>query len=175
MNDIERSVGSNRRLLEQGVELLERLTDEQYRERRGTWAAVGAQYRHVLEHYRCLFAGIDAGVVDYDGRARDQTLEVSRAAAIGATRALHTELATLPRRPGAEPIRVQMRSLSTGPQPEWAGSTLARELQFLVSHTVHHYALIKLLLSPDGIDMNPEFGVAASTLAHARAEQSCAR
>lgn len=53
--------------------------------------------------------------------------------------------------------------------PEWCGSTLHRELQFLVSHTVHHYALIVALLGRLSYELEPEhadFGIAPSTLAH---------
>ncbi|MBM4187475.1 MAG: hypothetical protein FJ206_09205 [Gemmatimonadetes bacterium] len=48
----------------------------------------------------------------------------------------------------------------------WSRSTLGRELQFLVSHSVHHFALIKLLLANDGPVLPREFGVAPSTLSH---------
>ena len=53
--------------------------------------------------------------------------------------------------------------------PDWRPSSVGRELQFLVSHTVHHYALIRLLLEDHGIYAGEEFGVAPSTLAHQRA------
>ena len=46
---------------------------------------------------------------------------------------------------------------------------MLRELQFLVSHTIHHYALIGVLLAAEGFDVSlefPEFGVAPSTLTH---------
>lgn len=116
----------NRILLRQGVALLEQLSDELYAGPRGSWAPVGVQYRHILEHYRSFFAGLAAGRVDYDARARDAT-------------------------------------------PDWRPSSLGRELQFLSSHTLHHYALIKLLLDDTGLDLGPEFGVAPSTLAWQRA------
>jgi hypothetical protein len=35
-----------------------------------------------------------------------------------------------------------------------------------VSHTVHHYALVKLLLEDAGVDAGAEFGVAPSSLAY---------
>jgi hypothetical protein len=54
-------------------------------------------------------------------------------------------------------------------------STVARELQFLLSHTVHHYALIALILRLQGFEPGEEFGVAPSTLAHWRREVVCAR
>jgi hypothetical protein len=41
-----------------------------------------------------------------------------------------------------------------------------RELQFLLSHTVHHYALMALILRLQGFNPAAEFGVAPSTLQH---------
>jgi hypothetical protein len=43
---------------------------------------------------------------------------------------------------------------------------MARELGMLLSHTVHHYALIAMLLRARGIEPPADFGVAPSTRAH---------
>jgi hypothetical protein len=51
----------------------------------------------------------------------------------------------------------------------WSPSSVGRELQALLGHTVHHYAIIALLLRVEGIEPGEEFGVAPSTLAHWRA------
>ncbi len=59
--------------------------------------------------------------------------------------------------------------------PDWSRSTLKRELQFLVSHTVHHFALIRALLGGSGIDPGESFGLAPSTAAARRLEASGAR
>ena len=45
-------------------------------------------------------------------------------------------------------------------------STLGRELEFAVSHTIHHYALVRERLR--GVDFDPRFGVAPSTLEYWR-------
>jgi hypothetical protein len=50
----------------------------------------------------------------------------------------------------------------------WCRSTVARELQFLLSHTIHHYALIALVLRLQGFTTGEEFGVNPSTLRHWR-------
>jgi hypothetical protein len=42
-------------------------------------------------------------------------------------------------------------------------------LQFLLSHTVHHFALMALILRAQGADPGDDFGVAPSTLEHRRA------
>jgi hypothetical protein len=160
---------ANLACLEQALELLDRMTDEQYARRRGDWAPVGAQYRHVVEHYLCLLDGLPSRRIDYDARRRDVSIELSRETARALTVDLDRRLATLDGLLGSIPVQVQIRTCPDAAGPEWEGSTLGRELQFLVSHTVHHFALIKLLLAPDGLDLPPEFGLAPSTIAHERA------
>ena len=46
----------------------------------------------------------------------------------------------------------------------WTRSTGRRELQFLLSHTIHHYALIAVICNHLGVPLDPAFGVAPSTL-----------
>jgi hypothetical protein len=43
-------------------------------------------------------------------------------------------------------------------------SSISRGLQVLSSHTIHHFALIAMTLRAHGIEMDPEFGTAPSTL-----------
>jgi len=157
----------NRSLLAQGIDLLELLDDALYSNPRGAWAPVGAQYRHVLEHYQSFLEGAPARRVDYDARARDARLERSRAFALDATRDVLAALACID--PDEDPaLQVQM-DCGSGECGDWRASSVGRELQFLCSHTVHHFALIKLLLDGTGVELAPEFGVAPSTLAYHRA------
>ena len=161
-------VRANRRYLTQGLALLDRLND-QYASRRGGRSLVGAQYRHVLEHYQCLIEGIAEERVDYDARRRDKSIEESRARAREATDSLIDAVGGLEGLSPDLPLLVQMQCDPDRGEPGWTRSTLGRELQFLVSHAVHHFALIKLLVAQDGIDLDPAFGIAPSTLSHARA------
>ena len=50
------------------------------------------------------------------------------------------------------------------PATSWQRSTIALELRFLASHTVHHYALIASLARDLGIEPGDQFGVAPATL-----------
>ena len=45
-------------------------------------------------------------------------------------------------------------------------SSLGRELQFLLGHTVHHNAIVAMILDRHGIELPQGFGVAASTQRH---------
>jgi uncharacterized damage-inducible protein DinB len=51
----------------------------------------------------------------------------------------------------------------------FAASTPDRELQFLASHTVHHFALVALLLRLAGVSVPDGFGVATATARHREA------
>jgi hypothetical protein len=46
----------------------------------------------------------------------------------------------------------------------WHRSSLGRELEFVLSHTVHHHALIAEKLAANGDNAVRDFGVAPSTL-----------
>jgi hypothetical protein len=43
-------------------------------------------------------------------------------------------------------------------------STIGRELQFLASHTVHHFAIMAMILRLQDIHPPADFGIAPSTL-----------
>ena len=168
----------NRHFLGQGVEVLRRLDDATYSHFGGAagGAPVGVHFRHVLDHYRSFFLGIASGQIDYDARQRDPRLERDREFAIETALGLVSDLGRIAEADGGRPLRVNMRSIAADDAgSDWSDSTLKRELQFLVSHTVHHFALIKELLRQAGVDAGEDFGVAPSTLAHLRQVAACAR
>lgn len=160
---------ANHLCLEQALTLLEALDDAQYADRRGNWSPVGAQLRHVLEHYQSYLSGLPERAIDYDARRRDVTIETSRLRAAAVVRDLMKQLAVAETIPAETPVHVKMECDSGSGTPNWAASSIGRELQFLVSHSVHHFALIRLLIAGDGISLDPDFGIAPSTVSHARA------
>lgn len=162
-------IEGNLLLLHQGIGLLERLPDPAYREAAPGHSTVGAQYRHILDHYRSLLDGLGDGRVDYDRRGRDPALEQDRAAAARATGDLIERLQDLARSPRDFPLRVIQSAGGDEADEAPQLSSLGRELLFLVSHTVHHFAIIKLLLAERGVACDPELGMAPSTLAYRRA------
>ena len=57
-------------------------------------------------------------------------------------------------------------------KPEWVWSSGLRELDFLQSHTIHHFALIAYKLEALGIEVEDNFGVAPSTLKYWKEAQN---
>jgi hypothetical protein len=162
--------GDNAEILQQGLDLLRRLDDRLYAgsdaadPRRG---GVGRQFRHLIDFYQCLLGGLDLGRVDYADRERDPRLESDREFAIDALERVIGRLreARLDRHELELWVRMERACLTDG-VPMWTRSSLARELQFLLSHTIHHYALIGKELGARGVKFDDGFGVAPSTLRH---------
>lgn len=154
----------NARFLQQGVDLLERITDDQYAATRPPVfvTPVGAHIRHILDHFDCLLEGRDTGRVDYDLRRRDRRVESDRAYALSCLRATIDALRGVRGADGDEALEVRLDSGDT--ERAWGRSSLTRELQFLSSHTIHHYALVAAILQSAGCAPQPGFGVSPSTL-----------
>lgn len=156
----EALLAANLAVLRQGLELLAQIDDEQYTATAAPFFAygVGSHFRHCLDSYTCFLRGLAQGRIDYDERARDEQTAGNRRRA----RARIEWTMELLRNFQSARQAVALRVRQDGPQ--WAQSSGARELQFLLSHTVHHYALIALILRLQGFNPAVEFGVAPATL-----------
>lgn len=165
----------NLHFLDQGRALLDALEDDLYScaDTHGHSCA-GAHLRHVLDAYRCLLRGLESGRVDYDARERDPRVERERAAARRVIDEICEGLAGLDESARDRPLAVRADAAAWGEVDAWTRSTLGRELQFLLSHTVHHFALIAMTLRGLGFEPAADFGVAPSTLEHREREAACA-
>jgi len=178
MNGFQRLTGGNVAFLRQGAALIEKLTDEQYANapRNFERGGVGAHFRHILDHYDCFLDGLGRGRIDYDARHRDPRVEHDRGFVLSKLEALCESIATLDA--SAASVSVEATLLCgepAGSAPTWSATSVTRELQFLASHTVHHYAVIAAMLRPQGIEPGIDFGVAPSTLEYERGNAACAR
>lgn len=153
----------NERCLESLAALVRRLDDADYRRPVPPCeAGIGCHVRHVLDHYDALIDGIGSGRIDYDARDRDPATECNPAVALARIDSLRSAVRALAGRPGDTAVRVCLDCGTGGRKP--AASTLSRELQFLVSHTVHHDALIAAAARALGVPTEPGYGIAPSTL-----------
>jgi uncharacterized damage-inducible protein DinB len=124
--------------------------------------SVGEHVRHCLDHFRVLATAGRSAQLTYDQRRRGSAVETSRRAALQEIDRLLDELGLL----AAAPLqrRVYIRALvHHGGTAVFAASSLARELAFVVQHTIHHFAVIGLLLHQLGVPVPTGFGLAPST------------
>lgn len=160
-------------ILDQGNDFLSQLSSASYQEKKPNCfdSSIGGHIRHNLDHYWSLLRGLSDGYVDYDARARDPRVESDPHYATGFSKEIISELRSI--KPSELDMQVRVK-MDTGshllPQDSWAGSTVRRELQFLLSHTVHHYALISILCQQLGVEVPAGFGIAPSTFKHRQVE-----
>jgi hypothetical protein len=127
---------------------------------------VGSHLRHVIEHYDALCFPATAGVVDYDSRARDAELETDPGLALARLQALQARLQGV--LPALDtPVQLRGRAGEAGELCFALASTWGRELVFVASHAVHHYALLLAHCRQHGIAVPANFGRAPATVAHA--------
>jgi uncharacterized damage-inducible protein DinB len=128
----------------------------------GVSGSVGEHIRHCLDHISALLAAGPSATLSYDHRQRGTAIEREPGAALQQILRLKTALDRWPTRPLDEPIRVSSIVAPSG-QSIAGWSTLARELAFVVSHTIHHQATIAVLLALHGFDVPDRFGHSPST------------
>ncbi|MBM9592127.1 DinB family protein [Leptospira sp. 201903075] len=160
----------NCQILEQGILLLESISNESYeRKHEPMDASIGEHFRHILEHYELFWEGLKTGHIDYDNRKRNPKLESDRLFAI-------TSLFDCTAKFQNESFSLETLTISQNNNPKESVpmilSSLNRELKFLVSHTVHHYAIISILVKLDGGNLPEGFGFSPSTLFAKTAERT---
>ncbi|MFP4283185.1 MAG: hypothetical protein ACLFU2_11230, partial [Opitutales bacterium] len=120
--------------------------------------------------YEQFLAGVTNRRIDYDARSRSTEVETVPARAVELMRSLCEGLRSLPATVLEASVEVRMDG---GGAAAWTPSSVRRELQFLISHTIHHYALIATIAPAIGHEALPaDFGVAPSTLKHRAGQAS---
>jgi len=161
-------VEQNLFFLRQGADLLGRLDDHSYSQPtsdRPRAAGIGPHFRHCLDFYRCFLRDLESGRIDYDLRDRQPELETSVFDAMATVENIMAGISSIDETQAQREIHVHHDEVpGEEPLTSWQRSTVARELRFLASHTVHHYALIAHLAREHGIEPGEEFGVAPATL-----------
>ncbi len=165
-------------VVRQGLELLEQMDDNCYATVCHPFSShgIGSHFRHCIDFYDSFLTGLNEGIVDYDQRKRVEALGKNRSLAHSRLTEIHDAIESLPSDLGRMPLLVRLEHAGDEHDMEaWSESSVRRELQSLVSHTVHHYALIGLMLQLNGFTVAPDFGVAPSTLKHWRQPSLCAQ
>ena len=155
--------------------VIQKLTDEQYAGAAGASASsassIGSHVRHSLDHVAAVACGSDR--LDYDTRQRGTDVERSRTSARMRIDELTAELSKLISADAGRVVRIAAVVDVDGPMVELQ-STLGRELAFVISHTVHHHAMITAAAKLAGVMLPERFGLAPSTI-RAAERTACAR
>jgi uncharacterized damage-inducible protein DinB len=134
-------------------------------------ASIGSHVRHCLDHVQSLIDAAHTGQLDYDRRQRDTPVETDRQIAVDLIAKLVMQLRQLPDHAHAQTLRLSV--LMTADGTCLATTTrFDRELAFVLSHTIHHNALILAMLKTLGTTPPPRFGYAPTTVRHQNSLES---
>ncbi len=154
------TVNANLEVIQQVVKLLETLTSTMYRQPLKSLHdhSAGQHTRHIIEFYSCLLAGIKSGTVNYDLRERNTKIETNKILAISSLKTIIGQLSTI------ETNTPLLHQTILTNQP--IQSSLQRELIYLIEHTTHHLAIIKIGLNEQypAFELSQNLGMAASTI-----------
>jgi hypothetical protein len=149
---------------------IDQLTNEQYKTPVQTLsnATIGQHVRHIIELFTCLENGYEKGLVNYEKRKRDYTIETNKDVAV---RLMHSIVAglgksnkTLMLEAGYDDLSEDVVTIETN---------YLREVVYNLEHTVHHMALIRIGITALAEIKLPEgYGVAPSTIKY---RQACAQ
>lgn len=151
--------------LEEIRSVISDLNNEQYAQKIEilSGSSIGQHVRHILEFYFCLIQGVKGGVVNYDLRERDLTLESEVKAGLTAIEYLQAQIEAFDL---AQTLKLEGDCGVSQSEAYSIPSNLHRELCYNLEHSIHHQAIIKIGLK--SILINPEliesFGVAPSTM-----------
>lgn len=132
--------------------------------------AVGPHLRHIVEHYLALVNALAAGdrCVCYDARSRDLRVQTDPSATLCALQELDERFAVLAQDQSLAlqtPLVTRLLAGVRGEMELTVDTSLGRELLFLSSHTVHHFALLGQYCRNAGVELGHDFGKAPATMA----------
>ena len=174
---IRRVIQGNIEAMDQGICLLNNLTDEQYVDVPHEYvsSSIGQHFRHILDLYQavlqptrlCGLQGSQTPLLNYDHRRRGASVETCRTTAIDEMNAIKRQL----KRRASEPDRavsVKTEVCLDNARSVALDSTLARELAFASCHATHHYALAAVIARLQGAEPDSAIGLAPATASHIR-------
>ncbi len=127
-------------------------------------STVGKHVRHTIDHVWALRAASEGACACYESRSRGTAVETDLPRAICDLREARAFLEGLRRSDFAAPIAIELAIFRDSP-PAPMASTLERELAFVHGHTIHHMAIIRMLIarSDEASSLPRTFGYAPGT------------
>ena len=127
---------------------------------------VGSHVRHALDHFTALLQLSERDTVDYNVRSRESLTETNIDYASNQITTIKEQL---------EILALDSREVSCISEFDTKEtktlkfkSTVSREALWVLNHTIHHIALIKLLAEQGGLKLPEKLGVAPATASHQR-------
>lgn len=127
---------------------------------------IGCHIRHIIDHFLAMKNGMSDLIINYNQRHRDSLIETSSNEARATLLDLQVWLSGLSK----ENVQLVIEAEINCEQEENVKmfSNLERELLYLINHTIHHAAYIKLIAQQHKIILADAIGIAPSTATYFR-------
>lgn len=152
-------ISSVKNNLNQIVELIQQLSNEEFSKKHTelSEASIGEHTRHIIELFQCLLESYDNGCINYDLRKRNNLIQTKVEEAkkyIGILLdSIEKENKNLMLTQGENSNQLTIET------------NYFRELLYNLEHSIHHQALIKVVLQKfKHVSVSEDFGVARSTI-----------
>lgn len=149
--------------LQRGIRLLNSITDEQYSDTSVPpyFSSIGANMRHVLDVYSCVFNGLESNTIDFSDRARNLLSEQKTSFGIEYFNEVIISLENLNTNDFSKVVSVT-DDLGSGRLT--ANYTLESVLLQAHSHAIHHFASIGFIIYQLKIELpDTDFGYNPTT------------
>lgn len=155
-------------IVEQAIDLLDGLSLKEYQSAIQPHfpSSIGAHLRHVIDHFLALMSGSTEGHVDYNKRHRHNHIEQFPQAATEILESIIDWLSGLDDSDREKTISVTSEIDVNDTKSATCHSTIERELVFVTSHAIHHYALIRIMCGMQNKTIPEFFGYAPATITH---------
>lgn len=126
-------------------------------------ATVGQHLRHTLEFFICLEQGYELGVVNYDKRIHNKTMENDKQIALHTINQIRDFVMN---KPGDKALKLEVGYQPDNDEVVTIDTNYLRELTYNIEHAVHHMAIMKIGIREVAgyVTLPSDFGVAVSTI-----------
>ena len=108
-------------------------------------SSAGSHMRHIIDHYLALMSGLKNDLIDYDVRVRGSEIESSPQLAMEKLEEIAFWIKSLSADELNKTITLSTEVSVINKNVQQVKTSVVRELVFVGSHAVHHYAMIALI------------------------------
>lgn len=162
---------SNQNIISQLSDFIKQFSNDEYALKIDliSGSSIGMHVRHILEFYSCFLDNLTNQEICYDSRKRELVYEVDVNLTLSKFKDISKQINKI-----SENTVICITSNTSNNEKDSViiKTSLARELLYTLDHAIHHMALIKIAAKTSFPEtkINPEFGVAPSTLRFQKAQ-----
>lgn len=166
------SVSGNLEAISQGLELCRQLDQNSYNHKATPYvqSSIGEHLRHINDLYFAIKNEANVGVVDYDHRRRGAPVESDLEVGIAELEQIESWLKQLTDEQLDRNISILSEASISSQQVCEIPSNMRRELLFVASHTIHHFALMRVAAIHCDVETNEHLGYAPATATYLRGQ-----